>query len=146
MSFPSFRHLRDEDITIDPATEALGAKVLAASRVLAREIGLGLAERIYESALEIVLTDDGIAVERQAPVVVRFRGRDLGVGRRVDLLVGGTVAVEVKSAAEMHPAFETQLLTYMRGRELELGYIVNFGMSTLAQGIRRKVITRIPRE
>lgn len=113
--------------------------MLAAAKEVTRELGLGMRERIYQQALTIVLQERGIAVEREAPVRVRFRGRDLGEGYRIDLLVDSAVAVEVKSSPLMHPAFDTQLLTYMRGRRLALGYIVNFGMPTLAQGIRRKV-------
>lgn len=100
-------------------------------------------ERIYQEALAILLEDQGIAVVREAPVEVEFRGRALGVGMRADLLVAGCVAIEVKSAAEMHPSFDTQLLTYMRGRRLAVGFILNFGMPTLSSGIRRKVLTSV---
>jgi GxxExxY protein len=130
--------LLDEQALPDEV-EAAAAAVLGCAATLSRDLGLGLRERIYQEGLAALLADAGHRVAREVPVVIQYRGRVLGEGYRMDLLVNDTVVVEVKSAAEMHPTFETQLLTYLRGARKPLGYVINFGMPYLSMGIRRKI-------
>ena len=103
-------------------------------------LGAGLFESTYEECLAWELTDRRLAVRRQVPVPVRYRGVSIAVGYRLDLLVGEEVIVEVKSVEKLHPIFDAQMLTYLKLLDLHTGLIMNFNVEKLQDGIRR--ITR----
>ena len=90
------------------------------------ELGPGLLESIYEAALFRVLADQGLKVERQKPVPVVFRGKDLGQALKLDLLVEEKVIVELKSIEVLAPVHFKQLLTYLKLSNLQLGLLINF--------------------
>ena len=140
MPIPSFR-LLDEENALWPEIEELAGQTLAQARIVYRELGAGMFEQIYKDAMMIALADAGLNPERDVPVRATFRGRDLGRARLVDIVVDRQVAVELKSVAQLHPIFETQLLTYMRLGKYHLGFVINFGGSTLRGNIRRKAIS-----
>jgi PD-(D/E)XK nuclease superfamily len=68
-------------------------------------------------------------------VRLEYDGIDFGTGSRIDLLVGECVVVEVKSLVRLDPAFARQLLTYIRLLKLPVGLLINFGASTLKEGL-----------
>lgn len=76
--------------------------------------------------MEIALTDDGLRVAREVPVSVYFRGRRVGTFR-ADMIVESVVLVEFKAGDRLDPNAEPQLLNYLRGTSLELGFILHFG-------------------
>jgi len=90
------------------------------------ELGFGFLESVYRNALRLVLIDKGLTVEQEAPVTVFFRGRNVG-DSRADLIVNGVVLLELKTAEQIVPAHESQVLNYLRSTALELGLILNFG-------------------
>ena len=81
----------------------------------------------------------GHAVDRQVPVPLRYRGLDLEVGYRMDLVVDRTVLVEIKAVEKLHPVVTAQALTYLRLSGLRAGLICNFDVELLKDGIRRVV-------
>ncbi len=101
--------------------------------------GPGLLESVYEEALVEEIRLRGLLVERQREVPIRYKGRDLGAGFRVDLLVEGLVIVECKAVEQYNDLFEAQLLTYLRLLGLKLGLVINFGDKLVKRGIRRVV-------
>jgi GxxExxY protein len=90
------------------------------------ELGYGFLESVYEEALVIALRDTGLAVSRQIPIPVWFRGRQVGEFR-ADILVDHKVLLELKSARVLERAHEAQLLHYLKATEIELGLLLNFG-------------------
>ena len=113
--------------------------VIGACIEVHRELGPGLLETVYEEALFYQLTQDGVQVERQAPVVVHYKGQRLKSGLAIDLLVENLVIVELKTVDKFHPVHEAQLLTYLKLRQLWLGLLVNFNVPLMKNGIRRIV-------
>lgn len=111
----------------DPlASGAITERVIRAFYTTYNELGHGFLESVYESALTICLADDGLQVERQVPVPVHFRGRQVG-DFRIDLLVERDVVVEVKAASAIAREHEAQLLNYLKATRRHVGLIVNFG-------------------
>jgi GxxExxY protein len=105
-----------------------------------RELGgPGLLEDLYEEALAEELNIRGLAVERQRPIPVVYKGRTLSRPLRLDLKVEGLVLVDGKSADEWHPVFKAQMLTYLRLTKLKLGLVINFGEVHVKDGIYRVV-------
>lgn len=90
------------------------------------ELGPGFLEAVYEASMAIALEHAGIRVQRQKGVKVLFRDHVVG-DYRLDLLVEGVVAVELKAAASLDRAHESQLLNYLRATQLEVGLLLNFG-------------------
>ncbi len=70
---------------------------------------------------------------------VTFEGMQIESGLRLDLLVGNLVIVELKSVEAMIPIYEAQLLTYLKVTDLRLGYLINFNVVHLKDGIKRMV-------
>jgi len=101
--------------------------------------GPGLLESVYEEALAFELSQRGFAVERQKQIPLTYKGRDLSLPLRLDLLVNGKVIVESKATAQYNSIFETQVLTYLRLTGLKLGLVINFGEKLVKNGFYRVV-------
>jgi iron complex transport system substrate-binding protein len=101
--------------------------------------GPGLLESVYESVLAKSLEKRGMKIERQKPISFVFDGIQFDEGFRVDLLVDDRVVVELKSVERLAPVHSKQLLTYIRLMKLPVGLLINFGASTLKEGLHRIV-------
>ena len=113
--------------------------ILDASIKLHRQFGAGLLESVYETLLEIELKRRGHKVERQKTISFEYEGVMLENAFRLDMLVDDKVIVELKSTEKMSPVFAKQLKTYLVITKLQVGVVVNFGMSTLKDGFLRFV-------
>jgi GxxExxY protein len=111
--------------------------ILDAAFTVHTELGPGLLESVYETALAYELTSRGYHVERQKPLLVRYKGIVLEDGFRADLVVSGCVIVEIKSLEAVPPVAYKILLTYLRCSGLRLGILINFRESHLKDGIKR---------
>ncbi len=83
------------------------------------------------------LTQKGFKVERQVPIKVLYKGIELGEVYRIDLLVDGKVIIEIKSVGELLPVHFKQLMTYLKLQNLRYGYLINFDVTMLKDGIHR---------
>jgi GxxExxY protein len=119
--------------------DQISGDVLDLSIRLHRELGPGLLESVYETVLAAKLAGAGYRVERQKPVDITFEGLTFGAAFRIDLLVNGSVLIEVKSVERLNAAHAKQLLTYLRLTKQPLGLLINFGGATLKEGFRRLV-------
>jgi iron complex transport system substrate-binding protein len=104
-----------------------------------KELGPGLLESAYEAILAAALMDRGLAVDRQRPVALNFRGLVLSAGFRADLIVENSLIIEIKSVQRNAPVHAKQLLTYLRLLEQPLGLLMNFGCETFREGVKRVV-------
>ena len=114
-------------------------RIMDASFHIHRELGPGLLESVYEVILAKKLTDFGLVVERQIPVVICFEGIKFDEGFRADLVVEKKVIVELKSIDKLQSVHYKQLLTYLRLNDCRLGLLINFGESLLKDGFKRVV-------
>lgn len=90
------------------------------------ELGYGYLESAYRNSLPIALRDLGLRCEMEVPTPVKFRGVTVGEFR-ADLIVEGVIIVETKSVEKLHPAFERQVLNYLKATQLQVGLLLNFG-------------------
>ncbi|HTO34705.1 MAG TPA: GxxExxY protein [Flavobacterium sp.] len=95
------------------------------------ELGPGLLESSYEAALTYELISLGIGVRSQVGLPVIYKGINLEVGYRVDLLVEESVIIEIKSVETLHDVHKKQLLTYLKLAEKRIGVLVNFNVARL---------------
>ena len=104
-----------------------------------RHLGPGLLESAYQECLCHELTLQDIRNEAQVPLGIKYKGRQLSCGYRLDLLVEEVVVVEVKSVEQIAKIHEAQLLTYLKLGGWKVGLLINFNVPVLRQGIRRMV-------
>lgn len=90
------------------------------------ELGFGLLETLYARALEITLRDRGLWVDREYPIIVMFRGQQIGF-QRIDMLVERRVIVELKSTPRLAESARRQLRSYVTTLGLDLGILLHFG-------------------
>jgi len=119
--------------------EELASVVVDVAFHLHRDLGPGLLETVYEAVLAHQLERQGLRVERQKAIPIRYQGIELNEGFRLDLLVDGQLIVELKSVENLHPVHPKQLLTYLRLMNLPLGLLINFGTALLRDGLKRVV-------
>jgi GxxExxY protein len=100
------------------------------------ELGPGLLESVYETALQFELRQAGLLVKAQVPLPMVYKG--VG-GFRMDLLVENRVVVEIKSIESIMEVYHMQLLTYLKLSGHKLGLLINFNVPRLKEGIVRKV-------
>jgi GxxExxY protein len=123
---------------LDGNTE-ITEKILSCAIDVHRQLGPGLLESVYESALSIELRYRGIPFKRQVGFPLYYRD-ELISEHRPDLIVEDTVIVEVKTVERFAPIHTARMLTYLRVTSLQLGLLLNFNSETMKAGIRRVVL------
>jgi GxxExxY protein len=125
-----------DGVAVNRITQA----VIGAAIEVHRRLGPGLLEAAYEGCLCRELELRQVPFERQLALPVEYKGLRLDCGYRLDLLVAGSMVVEVKSVEELAPVHQAQLLTYLRLGGWWAGLLINFNVPTLKDGIRRLVL------
>ncbi|HHB12967.1 MAG TPA: GxxExxY protein [Chromatiales bacterium] len=120
--------------------DPVSVRIIGAAIEVHRALGPGLLESAYEEALAFEFDQQGIRYERQKPLPVRYKGRHLDCGYRLDFLAERQVVVELKAVEALQPIHEAQLLTYLRLGGWPIGLLINFNVPLLKQGIRRRVL------
>jgi GxxExxY protein len=120
--------------------ERVGKIVLDAAYAVHTELGPGLLESVYRIAMKHVIESSGALAETEVKLPILFRDVKLESGLRLDLLVDHCVIVELKSVEKMNPVYEAQLLTYLRLSKIRLGFLINFYVPHLKDGIKRMVV------
>lgn len=104
---------------------------------LHRDVGPGLLESVYEILLGEYLREAGVAFARQIPVPVTFKGVAIDNAFRADIIIEGSLLLELKSTEQHAPVHAKQVLTYLRLMNLPLGLLINFGAPSFKEGVRR---------
>ena len=119
--------------------EAKAREVVDAGFHVHRELGPGLLERVYESALVHELTSRGLSIQRQVQVPLLYKGISLEDPLRLDPLVDGAIILEVKAVETILAVHKAQLMSYLRLSGFRLGFLLNFNVPIFKDGIRRIV-------
>ena len=95
-----------------------------------KTLGNGFQEVIYQRALEIEMSIEGLAFNREFEMPIFYREQQIGT-RRVDFLVEGIVSVELKAITKLEDVHFAQAINYLEAYNLEIGLLINFGESSL---------------
>jgi GxxExxY protein len=120
--------------------ERVGKIVLDAAYKVHTTLGPGLLESVYRIAMKHVIEKGGTSLETEVKLPIKFDGVILESGLRLDLLVDKRVIAELKSVEKMNPVYEAQLMTYLRLSGVRLGFLINFNVLHLKDGIKRMVV------
>lgn len=104
-----------------------------------KELGAGLFESVYEEILCYELIQKEFLLERQKGIAVQWKGVNIDLGFRADIIVDDKVILELKSVETIAPVHKKQLLTYLKLTGLKLGLLVNFNEALIKNGITRIV-------
>lgn len=112
-------------------------QIIAAAIEVHRVLGPGLLESAYEECLCHEFELRGISFERQKPLPVHYKGKNLECGYRLDIVVKSRIILELKCVERLLPIHEAQLLTYLRLSGIKTGLLINFTIPLLKDGIKR---------
>ncbi len=119
--------------------ENLTESIIGAAIEVHKELGPGLMESAYEECLCHELSTRNLPFQRQVPLPVCYKKIKLDCGYRIDILVGNTVVLELKSIEKILPIHEAQLITYLKLSNMPVGLLINFNVPLLKDGILRRV-------
>jgi GxxExxY protein len=117
----------------------IGNGIIAAAMTVHSTVGPGLLESAYELCLSHELTKQGLLVRKQVSIPIRYEELTIDNGYRIDLLVNDRVVVELKALESILPVHRGQLLSYLRLGGFKLGYLLNFNVAHMRDGITRMV-------
>ncbi len=117
--------------------DRIAREVVDAAFKVHSSLGPGLLESAYEACFAHELTKRGYRVERQKAQPVIYEGLEIEVGYRLDLLVEDLIIIELKAVEQLAPIHQAQLLTYLKLSSKQLGFLMNFNVPLIKNGIRR---------
>jgi len=120
--------------------DQIGRKVVNAAYQVHKDLGPGLLEKVYEICFSYELSRMGLQVERQLYLPVNYKGIEFKEGLRLDVLINSSVICELKAIETVNPVWDAQILSHLKLTEIRLGYLINFNVPLIKDGIRRFVI------
>jgi GxxExxY protein len=124
---------------VPASVNALTWKIIECAIAVHRALGPGLLESAYLACLIAELQHAGLRVDVGVKVPIVYRGLKLNCGYKLDLLVEGTVVLELKTVDAVLPVHEAQLVTYLKLTQKPIGLLLNFNVVMLKNGIVRKI-------
>jgi GxxExxY protein len=117
----------------------LSYRIIGCAMEVHRALGPGLLESTYQRCLVHEFEINTISFRAEYPLPVAYKGIDLDCGYRLDFLVEDAIILELKSVEKLLPIHEAQLLTYMKLLNVKEGFLINFNVKRLKDGIKRYV-------
>lgn len=125
-----YKKLSDEE-------EEIGRAIVNSAYKVHKELGPGLLEKIYEVCMAYELRKAGYEVKRQIDIPIVYDNMKFDEGLRLDLLVNDKVICELKAVDLVNPVWEAQIISHLKLTKLNLGYLINFNIPLIKNGIRR---------
>jgi GxxExxY protein len=122
---------------LSPLEEEIGKAIVNAAFIIHRELGQGLLEKVYEVCMAHELRKLGYDVKRQIDIPINYDGIQFDEGLRLDLLVNDLVIAELKAIETVNPVWVAQVISHLKLTKLNLGYLINFNVPLIKDGIRR---------
>ncbi len=123
--------------SISDELDQIARAVVDCAFTVHKELGPGLLESVYQACFCEELKSRGIPFQEQVSLPIQYRTLRLDSGLRLDLLVSDSIIIELKSVARVEPIFKAQLLSYLRLSGLKLGFLINFNVPLIREGLFR---------
>jgi GxxExxY protein len=120
--------------------ETLAKEIVDAAYLVHKQLGPGLLEKIYEVCFCHELSKKGINTRRQVSVPIQYDGITFDEGLRLDVLVEDMIVCELKAVDTFNPVWKAQILSHLRLTKKQLGFLINFNVSLIKDGIQRIII------
>jgi len=119
--------------------EAFAAIIVDAAITVHRALGPGLLESAYQKCLIYELRKRGLRVEWELALPIVYDGQLIDAGYRIDMLIENCIIIENKVVDQLLPIHEAQLLTYLKLKDCRLGFLLNWNVKLMKDGIKRMV-------
>jgi len=119
--------------------EKTGRAIVNSAIKVHRALGPGLLESVYQKCLKYELEKCGFSVKCELPIPVLYEDIQLDIGFRADMVVNDSVIIENKTVEKLAPIHEAQLLTYLKVSQIHLGFLLNWKVRLMKDGIKRMV-------
>ena len=116
------------------------AEIIGSAIEVHKALGPGLLESAYEECLCYELKERNLSFIRQYDLPVRYKNVNLDCGYKLDLLVEDRVVVELKAVEKLSSVHDAQIMSYLKSGKWKVGLLINFNVSVLKHGIRRKIV------
>lgn len=120
--------------------EQVAERIVDAAYRVHKALGPGLLEKVYEVCFCHELTKAGLIFQKQVNVPINYDGIQVDEGLRLDVLVENLVICELKAVDEMNPVYNAQVLSYMKLTGKHLGFLINFNVPVIKNGIKRIIL------
>jgi GxxExxY protein len=118
----------------------ISRQVMSIAFSIHTKLGPGLLESIYEKCFCNELETRGIKFQRQKSVNLIYNNIFIDDGLRIDIIIEDLVIIELKAQDVYHPVWEAQLLSYLKLTGKRLGFLINFHVPLMKNGIKRMVL------
>lgn len=116
---------------------ALTQEIIGKAILVHQSLGPGLLESTYKECLFYELQKSGLEVKKEVPLPIIYKEVKLDHGYRIDLLVENQIVLELKTVEQLNDVHQAQVLTYMKLGNFPLGYLLNFNVSLMKNGVKR---------
>jgi len=117
--------------------EVVATKIVDAAYKVHKALGPGLLEKVYEVCFCHELKKRELLFQRQVDIPIEYDGLKFDEGLRLDVMVEGLVICEIKAVDKMNPVWEAQLLSYLKLTGTRIGFLINFNVPIVKNGIKR---------
>ena len=119
--------------------EEIGKHIVDSAYAVHSKLGPGLLEKIYEACFCYELEKRGLSCERQKDLPIIYDGIIFDEGLRMDVFVEEKVICELKAVEQLNPVWKSQIISHLKLTNNRLGYLINFNVPKINQGIHRFV-------
>ena len=120
--------------------ESIGKLIVDSAYTIHKNLGPGLLEKVYEICFCHELEKRGLNYKRQLDIPVVYDGITFDEGLRLDVMVEDKVICELKALELVNPVWDAQILSHLKLTGKRLGYLINFNVVNIGQGIRRFIL------
>jgi GxxExxY protein len=125
---------------LSPNEERIGNLIVNAAYKVHCSLGPGLLEKVYELCLVHELLKSGCSAARQVNIPIQYDGITFDECLRLDVLVEDLVIAEIKAVDQINPVWRAQVLSHLKLTNLRLGYLINFNVAQIKDGIKRIIL------
>ncbi len=125
---------------ISKKEEDMAKKIVDAAFSVHKNLGPGLLEKIYEACFCHELSKRGLKSQRQIEIPIVYDGIKFNEGLRLDVLVENLIICELKAVENMNPVWEAQVLSHLKLAKKRLGFLINFNVKYIKDGIKRLIL------
>jgi len=125
---------------VPESLERIGKLIVDSAYTVHKNLGPGLLEKVYEVCFCHELSKRGLKYKRQVEIPIIYENMVFEEGLRLDVFVEDSIVCELKAIEVVNPVWEAQILSHLKLTGSRLGYLINFNVVRIKDGIRRFVI------
>ncbi len=125
---------------IEDSLNEIGKKVVDSAYQVHINLGPGLLESVYQKCFIAELRERNLSFNTEVLIPIKYKHHEIDANLRLDVIIEDKVIVELKSVEQLLPVFEAQLLTYLKLTGKRLGFLINFNVPKIKDGIKRLVV------